>query len=496
LRGASPEAAMKSTNLAASYAALRAGRLWKLLAADMGPVVLAVLECLFSDDEKTLPVSVAVERLTRELDGLRGDGHVLTQAAQAYLADWLAQGWLIRRFPAGAAEEIFELSADAVAALRWVAGLQRPRTTATESRLASVMQQVIRLAEETDANPKSRLASLVAERDRINQEIAAVERGGVRTLPDDRAVERAREVLAQAQELAADFRNVRDAFDRLNRDLRQSLMENDGSRGDVLEHLFAGVDLISESEPGRTFNAFWRLLTDGEQAFALTEALDAVTSRGFSRQLEPRERKFLQSLTSVLMGEGGEVHEVLQQFARSLKTFVQSREFQEQRRLHSLMKQTQQAALAARDVVRPNEAIDFALSLTSSSIRSASQWGLYDPSLRVVDSGMEDAPPSELTLDVVNELLRESEIDFRSLRANVKAMLLEVSQATVADMLKRFPAEQGFGSVVGYVALGAKHGEVTPAFENICWQGKDGIDRSARVPAIYFLRERLLEFTD
>lgn len=487
---------MKVARLAEGYLALREGRTWKLLAADNGPLIAALLESLFGDEEKTLAVSVAVERLTRDLDFLRGQGHAMAQTAQAYLSDWLSQGWLVRRFPTGAQEEVFELSVEAAAALRWAASVQKPRTAATESRLASVMQQVIRLAEETDSNPQTRLASLRAERDRLDQEIAAVERGGIRTLPDDRAIERAREVIAQAQELAGDFRNVRDAFDRLNRDLRQSLMENDGSRGDVLEHLFAGVDLIAESDPGRTFTAFWRLLTDGEQSHALTEALDAITARGFARQLEPRERKFLQSLTPVLMGEGGEVHEVLQQFARSLKTFVQSREFQEQRRLHTLLKQAQQAAHAARDFVRPNETIEFELSLTSSRVRSASQWALYDPAMRVPDSTMNDAAQSELTIEAVEELVKQSEIDFRTLREHVKALLLEVSQATVAEVLQRFPAEQGFGSVVGYVALGARHGEVTETSELVYWTGKDGVDRAARVPAIYFTRERFLEFVD
>jgi hypothetical protein len=487
---------VRTSRLAESYLGLREGRVWKLLAADHGPFVLALLQTLCADDEKTLPASVAVERLRRSLDDLRGNGHALAQTAQAYLVDWLAQGWLVRRFPAGAAEEIFELSAEAVLALRWVDSLQKPRTAATESRLASVMQQVIRLAEETDANPQTRLSSLRAERDRIDQEIAAVERGGIRTLPDERAVERAREVIAQAQELAGDFRNVRDAFDRLNRELRQSLMENDGSRGEVLQHLFAGIDLIAESDPGRTFTAFWRLLTDGEQSYALTDALDAITARSFARRLESRERKFLQSLTAVLMGEGGEVHEVQQQFARSLKSFVQSREFREQRRLHSLLKQTQQAALAARDHVRPNETIDFTLSLTSSRIRSASQWVLYDPNMRVPDSTMDDAAESELTTDAVEELVRQSEIDFRGLREHVKTLLLEVSQVTVGDLLERFPAEQGFGSVVGYVALGARHGEVAERMQLVRWTGKDGVDRSARVPAIYFTRERMLEFAD
>lgn len=487
---------MKVARLAEGYLELRQGRVWKLVAADHGPLIAALLQSLFTDEEKTLPVSVAVERMTRNLEVLRGQGHAMAQTAQAYLADWLTQGWLVRRFPAGAHEEVFELGAETVSALRWVAGLQKPRTSATESRLASVIQQVIRLAEETDANPKTRLARLRAERERLDQEIAAIESGGVRTLPDDRAVERAREVIIQAQELAGDFRNVRDAFDRLNRELRQNLMDSDSSRGEVLEHLFAGVDLIAESDPGRTFTAFWRLLTDGEQSYALSEALDAITARGFARRLESRERKFLQSLTAVLMGEGGEVHEVLQQFARSLKSFVQSREFQEQRRLHALLKQAQQAALAVRNHARPNATIDFTLSLTSSRIRSASQWALYDPNMRVPDSAMDDATQSELTIDAVEQLVRQSEIDFRMLREHIKATLLEVSQTTVADLLQRFPAEQGFGSVVGYVALGARHGEVAEQTQLVHWTGRDGTDRSARVPTIHFTRERLLEFAD
>lgn len=487
---------MPAARLADRYLALREGPVWKLLAADHGPLILALLQSLFADDTKTLPVSVAVERLARDLDDLRAQGHVLAQTAQAYLADWLVQGWLGRRLPAGSQEEEFELSVDALAALRWVASQEKPRSAATESRLASVIEQVLRLAEETDNNPKSRLASLGAERERLDREIARIGRGRLKVLSDERAIERAREVIRQAQELAGDFRSVRDAFDRLNRELRQSLMESDGSRGDVLEQLFAGIDLISDSPPGRTFTAFWRLLTDGEQSRALAEALDAITDRGFARSLEPRERRFLQSLTAVLMSEGGEVHEVLQQFARSLKHFVQSREYQEQRRLHTLLRQAQQAALEARDVVRPNATIGFQLHLTSSQIRSASQWGLFDPNLRIPDAAMAEAGVSDLSLDVIEELVRQSEIEFRTLREHIRSLLAEQSQISVAEILARFPAEQGLGSVVGYVALGARHGERTEGRQLVGWTGHDGVERRARVPALYFTRERILELVD
>lgn len=487
---------MKALRGAAALRNLRDQPLWRLLAATKAPVVIALLQSLFLDADKALPSSVLHERLGRDIDSLRSSGEDLPQAAQAYVAEWLSQGWLTRRFPPGAPEEEYELSADALTALRFVAGLLKPRTTATESRLSVVIHHLSRLADETNSSPEARLVVLRAERDRIDRAIAEVERGGVKTLPNDRAIERAREVIALAQELAADFRSVRDEFERLNRGLRQSLMENEGSRGDVLEQLFAGVDLIGDSDAGRTFSAFWRLLTDSEQAATLRESLDEVTSRPFARELESHERKFLLGLTGALLNEGRGVHDVLQHFARSLKSFVQSREFLEHRRLHSLLKEATQAALNTKNVVRPNEQVGFELMQSSSRIRSVSQWVLYDPAQRVTDSSMLSAEPSELDLETVSELVRQSEIDFRTLKQHVRSVLDRQSQATIGQVLAEYPAEQGLGSVVGYVALGSKHGEVADGSEVVSWEGEDAVQRRAKVPAIYFMRERYLELVD
>jgi hypothetical protein len=487
---------LKTLRTVAALRSLRAQPLWRLLAADKASVILAIFETLLLDDQKILSSSVLSERLTRVIEQLRASGEELPQTAQAYIADWLAQGWLTRRFPAGASEEEYELTTDAANAIRMITSLLRPRLAATESRLATVMQQLARLAEETDANPKTRLAALTAERQRIDREMQLIERGAAKRLPDDRALERAREIIALADDLAGDFRRVRDEFDKLNRHLRESLMENDGSRGDVLEALFAGVDLIGESDAGKTFAAFWRLLTDPEQSSAFEAALSEIVERPFARALEGGERRFLLRLTGLLLDEGSNVHEVLQNFARSLKSFVQSREYLEQRRLHSLLKEAQRMALETKERVRPNHALGYSLRLTSSQVRSASQCVMYDPSERITDSDMQEAGPSEIGLDIVSELVRQSEIDFRTLKRHIRALLEGQSQASIRQVLESFPAEQGLGSVVGYVALGAKHGEFTGDTETVCWEGDDKVLRRARVPAIYFLRERCVELAD
>ena len=257
-----------------------------------------------------------------------------------------------------------------------------------------------------------------------------------------------------------------------------------------------GVDVIGESPAGQTFSAFWRLLTDPEQSEALRDALEALIRRPFAGQLESRERRFLTNLTYLLGDEGSSVHEVLQSFARSLKSFVQSREFQEQRRLHALLKQATRAALQAREHVRANQELDYELTLTSSRLRSIAQWQLYDPADRLRDTHMRDTEAAEIDLELVSRLVRQSEIDFRSLRENVRRMLMERAQASIGQVLERFPAEQGFGSVIGYVALGVKHAERTPGTELVRWRGQDTADRRARLPNMVFVRERYAELVD
>jgi hypothetical protein len=96
---------MKGERAIATYRRLREQALWRLLAADNGPIILALLETHLIEGERSLPASILYERMGRSLEELRGQGHHLPQTAQSYVADWLAAGFLERRFPPGASEE-------------------------------------------------------------------------------------------------------------------------------------------------------------------------------------------------------------------------------------------------------------------------------------------------------------------------------------------------------------------------------------------------------
>ncbi|MCL2410911.1 MAG: DUF3375 domain-containing protein [Treponema sp.] len=484
---------MKAEKAIATYRRQRSQPLWRLLASDNGPTVIGLLQSHLYEGERSLPASIMHERIGRDLEMLRAQGEDFPQTAQVYVANWLSEGFLERRFPPNASEEEYELSTAAAEAIRFVSSMEQPHLAATESRLALVIQALVKLAEDTDTDQSRRIERLLDEQERITKEIDAIKKGQMRVLPSASALERAREIISLADDLTGDFRRVRDQFEQLNRNLRERLMDSEGNRGEVLDSLFAGIDLISESDAGRTFSAFWRLLTDPVQSTALDHAIESVMSREFINQLDTKDRRFLLRMTRSLLEQGGSVHEVLQTFARSLKHFVQSREYLEQRRLNQLLRDTQLAALSLKDEVKATETLQYTLELTSSRIRSLSQWVLYDPSLRALPDGMNVGDAPSIDFESIGNLVAQSEIDFRTLKGNVHDVLKTRSQASIGDVLEQYPADQGLGSIVGLVALGSRYGIKTELKETVSWFGSDEKQRSAQILKIFFLKERIDE---
>jgi hypothetical protein len=484
---------LKADKTIASYRRLRTQPLWQLLASDNGPIVISLLQTHLYENDRTLPSSIFHERIGRDLEELRTQGEDFPQTARAYISSWLLNGYLERRFPSGALEEVYELSTPTIEVIRFISNLEQPYSAATESRLALVIDALERLAQDTDSDKLRRIDRLQAEKDRIDQEIEAIHKGQMRILPQAVALERIREILLLANELAGDFRKVRDQFDKLNRELRERILDNEGNRGGVLDSLFAGIDLISESDAGRTFSAFWRLLTDPVQAYTLEQALTNIMSREFIAELSSKERRFLLRLTRILLEQGGMVHEVLQNFARSLKHFVQSREYLEHRRINQIIKEAMSSALALKNEVNIIETLKYSLELTSSRLRSLSQWALYNPLMQALPTQMIEGDTSSINLEFISQCVAQSEIDFRSLKSNICTILEMHSQVSIAEVLQLFPASQGLGTIVGLLALASRHGFKSEGFELVEWQGRDEQSRRAKIPKIFFLRERANE---
>lgn len=456
----------------------------KLLRADLMPAMVAILSAHLIE-RRTVPHPEFVALVAEDLDELRDAGFTLPRTAHEYVADWIRDGILVRRGTA-AREESVELSRSASDAIRFVAALEQPRSAVTSSRLSNVVDLLRSLARDSDPVPTRRIDALRAQRDQLDDEIARMEAGDYTPLGGAPAMERLREIIRLADEVPGDFAKVADDLEQLNQGLRQQIINHDGSRGGVLESVFDGVDLIENSEAGRTFRAFHSLLLDPRLTEAFDDAIDAVLTRDFADTLTAHEMGFLRQYLSALQAESAQVRSTLTDFSRSLRRFVETQEYRRHKLLADALGRAEQSAMAAMQQHPPQRAIGLELDLTSMSISSIGGWSLHNPAdLRsAVDVVAHDS--AELDLERLRELVRLTEIDFAELQRNVADALADQPTVTVGDVLARTPATQGLASVLGLLWLAVGYGTPAEGREAWEWSSVSGAPRVVSGPRYVF----------
>lgn len=455
---------------------------WAILRAQHAPVILTVLGSVFPVENNPWPGTELMLQVDPLLTQIREEtGLALPRTATAYVNDWVKSGYLVRRSPHGSREEFYELSPDTLSALDYLRQLSGPQRSVTRSRLSTLTDRLADLAAETDPDDATVLQRLEEEKARVEARIARVQAHGALAITDTEAQERAREVLALAADLPADFARVREEIEKLDRTLRESILSEKVSAGEVLDNIFRGVDLIAESEAGRAFSGFYDLLFDREQATRLDATVAAILSRDFIAQLEIEERTALRGLVRALENSADQVHEATTALSRSLRRFVQSREVQSQQALASAISRAQQLALRAGALGRdPSRSLGIELELTTRQPRSLSTWVLHDPATYRITEGMTVHEPEEIDLAAMRARIRESEIDWAELQESINYALTRQELPSIREVLSYRPATQGLASVVGLIKLAHRHGYRSEGSEYLPWTSAVGRRLQAR----------------
>ena len=489
-----------------AYEQLRRASTWRLLAATKAPAVLAILQSVFPAGDRRLPRSELVARVGAHLALLHDEDPAPADAADAtdgdddgaesrggrsaadYVDGWVREGYLTRRDDPQRTETTFEPSPATIDAIQFIASLEEHRPTTTESRLTLVVQQFERLAHETETDRDVRLADLQRQRERVEAQIRELAEGELMLPSEEASTDRLRDILQIASELSGDFLQYREDLRAVDLHLREQILSPETSRGEILEQLLAGDDLLGQSSVGRTFTAFFRMLNDPGQTRTAQELVDRLLERDFARSLSRDERERLANVFSDLYDPAQEVLDVKTELYRSLARFVRSQDFRQHRVLLEALQEAQGVALAQKDEVATRTPFPLELDLSRVQLSSVSQHRLKDPTDPGAPAEAEVHDATALSVEVLADLVRANDIDLVGLTGHVNDVRGRSGQASIGDVLREQPAQQGLASVIGLMFLATSHAqEREGSTEIITWQELDGNVYAAKVPSFYFL---------
>lgn len=455
-----------------------------LLRATNAPVIAALFREHLGESGQRMNTEEFHELVDADLLVLRDHFTLGATTAKGFSDQWRGAGFIIRRPDPVSRGETYELAAGTHDALRILDQLEEPQLTVTESRLMALTSSLHQLAIDTDPDVERRITALEAEKARIDQEIADLRSGESTTLDERRARERLRDIVAQSRALPADFARVRSRFEELNQELRASIIATDETPRSVLDDVFRGVDLITASDEGQTFAAFAELVRDAEKQSSFEDDVTDILGRDFAAVVPLAERKAVRSLVRDLKNGSRQVQTALTDFARGLRRYVYSQQFQSDRALRELLQLAVAKSVEASHTTALYEDVLVDLELSIFPMFSIGQLTPHDPSDFEEGASLEDHESAIVDFAKIAQTVRETEIDFGELIANVNQFFENPGSAevTVADVLDRFPATQGLASVLGLLSLAATYGRPQPqVVDSLTWTTTAGASRKARV---------------
>ena len=455
------------------------------LRKDTLPVVAALLQEHLGTPGMRVDTEELHDLIDADLEDLRSHFALGKTNGKGYCDQWREDGLLRRSLHGTRKREVYELTAEGHDLLRILSGLETEQSAVTESRLVSITSALHRLAILTDPDQTRRLSLLEAELASLQREIEQVKRGEAEVMEPARARERVLDILDQALTLPADFVRVRSRVEEMSRELRASIVGREEGASEILDDVWAGVDLLETSEEGQTFNAFADLVRDPERSAVFDDDVAVLLERDFAEDLPFAVRSALRSLRKELSEGNRDVQSTMTEFARSLRRYVFSQEYQADQVLRDKITEALGAGLGAAEVVKPFAQVPFNLELSQASLFSIGELHPWDPSETEVTRSLEIHEVGSAKFRALAAIALETEIDFETLRQNVNAVWErnpEVSEVTVKMVLDEFPATQGLASVVGLLELATKHGEMRAGVDDLLeWKGTDERGRQANV---------------
>ena len=425
---------------------------WRLLRYERAPLAIAFLHQAFvRPNARTVAEDVAIELLDDLLYALRSDEpdrDRSSKSARDYLMEWASneRGFVRRYYPVGSEQPHFAITPGAERAIVWLESLGQSSFVGTESRLRTAIELLRQLDIGTHGDVDVHLEDLNRRRRAIDEEISRVEAGDVRLLDDRSVAERFQQFLSLARELLADFRQVEENFRTLDRNVRERIAQWDGSKGELLGDVFGERDVITTSDQGASFRAFWEVLSSVSNQDELTERLGRVLSLEPITALGPDRR--IRRIHHDWFNAGDHTQRTVAALTAQLRRFIDDKTWLENRRIIEILRVIEQNAIAIRD--RPPAGLFTSVASTAADIALPMERRLANPpaATSIGVDPLLDPVDADLTA-----LFADSGIDAMTLADHVDDLLVGQSQITLAEVCAHHPLAAGLAELVAYLQL-------------------------------------------
>ncbi len=419
----------------------------QILRADHFPLLVSFFHLAFKQQDRIIYSQSALSSLLGDFlfSLVRQDITEYQKDPLEYLQKWAQQGYLRRYYETGD-EPVYELSPAAENALKWLEDLNKQQFVGTHSRLLQFFSLLQQIANKT-VSPSERIAQLVAERQKLDQEIEKI-KTGTYTQPDDTRLKEDYFLAEEtARRLLADFRQVEENFRELDTQTRQAIIKSNLSKGALLDNIFQRQDYLWNTDQGKSFKAFWEFLMSESMQQELEQLLERINNIPVIKEI--KQEVIVDRIKSNLVDAGDKVNRSNDGLIEQLRKYVEQKNLSESKHIMRSIEAIENLLMECKESMDPQET----LMEIDDVFRPGFFMGrpLFTPPVNVTfDKALIQEGAADANTDV---LFEQFHVDMEQLRNNIKMQLRGKTQVSLSELLTCYVPRKGIAEVLGYMQI-------------------------------------------
>jgi Trp operon repressor len=326
----------------------------------------------------------------------------------------------------------------------------------TESRLRVLIDLLRDIGHGGSTSREERLANLLDRKRVIQDEIEELEEGHITPMTETEIKERFLHFQSLSRELLADFKEVEQNFRSLDHAVRERITRWDGAKADLVEEILGERDAISDSDQGRSFSAFYKLLMNTEQQDELQRILQQILEFDAVRNLAPgrRSRRVIDDWLTAATN----TQRMIARLSKQLRRFIDEETRHQDRRVLQIIKGIERQIYEIAD---KTEAEGMALFIGGADINLPLDRPLFrqGASAQVQPTDLVEAQDE----DAATDIRPVKAVDPLVLTARLDDMLNRERLTSLQRVLAQHPPELGLAELLHYIHIS----EVRPEYDVI-----------------------------
>lgn len=460
----------------------------KLLNSDNFAMMVSFFYFVFYTNKH---ISITHTNLLNYLDDFLFDinqtyDNIYPKKAKEYLDDFVSdKNAYLKKYQGSDDEAMYELTPYTQKTFEFLESLEKKEFVGSRTKFNIIFELLEELEFETNLSDEERIKSLQEQKDAIDAKIKNIQLKKDVRFDNSRIKEHFMLIEEQSRKLKYDFSQIEYNFRELNQKAMEHIATAYESKDSVLGSIFDIEDSIRQSDQGKSFFAFWQILTDAQKNEKLSTMLEKLYDIEIIQEFDSEER--LKNLKYDLLLNADKIGKISSKLIEQLRRFLDDRVWIENKKILELCNAIEKKAVEIKE--NPPLKRDFHhLAKNKVAIDSVFEKSLYTLKENKAFSHEIKEDVLEVNLDAFYDIFF---IDEALLQNNINYFLQIQSQCTLVEVLEKFPIEKGISELIGYLSLAknSKNSIVSPdEKQKIHILGEDGNKKIVSVAKILFTK--------